>query len=148
MKTAEALDGITDESAFELLAVRALRELEPECHSLVHLGMNSQGKTIRSPLDGFCPVPNSVPPIYMMMAATTTSFKSLKSKWLKKDSPPKPKPVPSINAKPARSAKKTSKEKQRKSDPDDVPKAILEALHVRTSVPSAKFVLYLAPTAP
>ncbi len=51
--TAEALDGITDESAFELLAVRALRELEPECHSLVHLGMNLQGKTIRSPLDGF-----------------------------------------------------------------------------------------------
>ncbi len=79
-----------------------------------------------------------------MMAATTTSLKSLKSKWLKKDSPPKPKSVATTKAKPARSTAKASKEKQRKSDSGDVPKAILEVLHVRTTVQSAKFVLYLA----
>jgi hypothetical protein len=49
--------------------MRSLRELEPHCHPLVHLGMNSRGKTIRSPLDGFCPVPNATPPLYVMVEA-------------------------------------------------------------------------------
>jgi len=142
--TAEALEGITDESAFELLAVRALRELEPDCHSLVHLGMNSQGKTIRSPLDGFCSVPNYTSPLYVMVAATTTSLKSLKSKWLSNGLPSKPKPARSTKAKPAHLTKKSATSKAPALELGDVPKAILEALHVRATVPTAKFTLYLA----
>jgi hypothetical protein len=134
--TAEALDGMTDESAFELLSVRSLRELEPDCHSLVHVGMNSQGKTIRSPIDGFCLVPNSTPPRYVMVAATTTSSKSLKSKWLTEGKTTKPKS--------ARQSKGPKKSKILKSEPGDVPKAILESSQVRADLPSATFVLYLA----
>jgi hypothetical protein len=134
--TAEALDGMTDESAFELLAVRSLRELEPDCHSLVHLGMNSQGKTIRNPIDGFCLVPNSTPPRYVMVAATTTSSKSLKSKWLTDGKPSIPKS--------GRASKKNTKGKGLKSEPGDIPKAILESSSVRAQVQPATFVLYLA----
>jgi hypothetical protein len=124
--TAEALDGMTDESAFELLAVRSLRKLEPDCHSLVHLGMNSQGKTIRNPIDGFCLVPNSMPPRYVMVAATTSSSKALKSKWLTDGKPSKPKS--------GRASKKNTKGNGLKSEPGDIPKAILEASSVRAQV--------------
>jgi hypothetical protein len=118
--TAEALDGMTDESAFELLAVRSLRELEPDCHWLVHLGMNSQGKTIRNPIDGFCLVPNSTPPRYVMVAATTTSSKSLKSKWLTDGKPSRPKS--------GGASKKNPKGKALKSEPGISPKPFLRLL--------------------
>ena len=56
MTTAEALERLND-AEFELLAVRSLRELATDCHAIIHMGMNSQGKTIPGPLDGFCRVP-------------------------------------------------------------------------------------------
>ena len=46
--TADALERLND-AAFELLAVRSLRELATECHAVIHMGMNAQDK------DGFRP---------------------------------------------------------------------------------------------
>ena len=45
--------------------------------------MNCEGKTIKSPTDGFCKIPESNPPHFLMVGSTTTTYSSLKSKWLK-----------------------------------------------------------------
>jgi hypothetical protein len=71
-----------------------------------------------------------------MVAATTTSSKALKSKWLTDGEPSKPKT--------GRASKKNTKGKGLKSEPGDIPKAILEVASVRAQVPPATFVLYLA----
>jgi hypothetical protein len=55
MTTDEALEGITDEGAFELLITAILGLAEPEYQRLIHVGINAQGKTIRSPVDGIVP---------------------------------------------------------------------------------------------
>ena len=85
MNTAEALEKITDNGQFEILALRALRELEADCRAIIHLGMNAQGKTIPGPLDGFHLLPGSQPPQYV--AARTTGRASLHSKWLNEGIP-------------------------------------------------------------
>src|ERR1035437_7077684 len=81
MTTAEALERI-NEAEFELLAVRSLRELEPDCLAVIHMGMNAQGKTIPGPLDGFCRIPGVNPPRFVMIAATAIMLTKLKGKWL------------------------------------------------------------------
>jgi hypothetical protein len=64
--TAEKLQAITDTAEFEILAIRVLKELEPSCAALVHLGINAAGKTIRGALDGFVRVQGSSPAHYIM----------------------------------------------------------------------------------
>jgi hypothetical protein len=44
MITVEAIEGITDNGQFEILALRSLKELKPDCRDVIHLGMNAQGK--------------------------------------------------------------------------------------------------------
>ena len=80
--TAEKLEAMTDTAAFELLAIRVLRETDEDCKALVHLGMNAAGKTIPGPIDGFVKVPNSSPSKYVATAFTTTGSASLERKWL------------------------------------------------------------------
>jgi hypothetical protein len=82
MTTAEAIEGITDAGMYEILATRALRELESDCRMVAHFGVNAQGKTIANPVDGFCLVPGSSPPRYVMTAFSTTSRDDLERKWL------------------------------------------------------------------
>ena len=43
---------MTDEAAFERLATAILREAQPEYASLLHPGVNSEDKTVKSPVDG------------------------------------------------------------------------------------------------
>jgi hypothetical protein len=81
MTTAEALERLND-AAYELLAIRSLRELEVDCRALIHSGMNAQQKTVPGPLDGFCRVPGVEPPLFVMVAVTTTSPANLRAKWL------------------------------------------------------------------
>lgn len=53
-KTVQALAGITDAGLFECLATAILRDANPIYRSLVHPGVNEEGKTVKSPLDGIC----------------------------------------------------------------------------------------------
>jgi len=57
MNTVERLEAMTDEGEFELLATAILAKANPLYASVLHLGINASGKTIPSPIDGFCLVP-------------------------------------------------------------------------------------------
>lgn len=78
--TAGHLEGMTDTGKFEILATQVLRLLYEDCRAVIHLGVNAEGKTIPSPVDGFVLVPNRKPHRYVMTAFTTSA--DLKRKWL------------------------------------------------------------------
>ena len=80
MTTAEALEAITATAEFELFAMSALRELEPDFYLIIHTGINAKGKTIVYPLDGFVRIPGSKPPRYAVAEVTTSD--RLRTKWL------------------------------------------------------------------
>ena len=85
--TSEALERLTDAGLFEQLATAVLRHSKPVYEHLVHTGINSTGKTIKSPLDGICFEPGANPPHMIAVHHTTTSLKDLRTKWLS-TSPP------------------------------------------------------------
>ena len=62
MKTAEAIECITDAGEFEILATRVLRIADDDYRLLEHMGVNAAGKTIPNPVDAFCRVPGTPPP--------------------------------------------------------------------------------------
>ena len=138
MTTAEALERLND-AAFELLAVRSLRELATECHAVIHMGMNAQEKTVPGPLDGFCRVPGVTPPRFLMIAATTTKPSKLKAKWLT--------PLASENTKPKLTGSKSGRPKKKSDAPPeegDLTKAAKRAASLRQENPMVSFILYLA----
>jgi hypothetical protein len=79
--TVESLERV-DQVAFEKLADSLLRSANPDYAAVMHFGINAKGKTIKSPVDGFCKVPNSVPEHFIYVQHTTTEKKSLQEKWL------------------------------------------------------------------
>src|ERR1019366_7860959 len=137
MTTAESLQRLK-EAEFELLAVRSLRELEADCHTVIHFGMNSQAKTIPGPLDGFCRVPVINPPRFVMIAATTTNLANLKAKWLAplsdEDGKPKKIKANSVMSKPKKAAA---------PEEGDLTKALKQASKLRNDNPTAAYILYL-----
>lgn len=80
--TLQALAAITDEGLFERLATAILRDANPTYRPLVHTGVNVAGKTVKSPLDGICFVPNSDPPHLIAVHHTITARDDLEKKWL------------------------------------------------------------------
>jgi hypothetical protein len=66
LKTAVALEALTDAGDFEMLAVRCLRALYPECQELEHVGGNAKGQPIPDPLDAFCRVQDSQDLLFVM----------------------------------------------------------------------------------
>jgi hypothetical protein len=50
--TVKLLSEMSDEGLFERLATAVLREADPRYSALVHPGVNADGKTVKSPLDG------------------------------------------------------------------------------------------------
>src|SRR4051812_22164276 len=82
MTTAEVLESMTDAGQFEILATRVLREIDSDCKAVAHAGVNAQEKTIPNPIDGFCLVPGSEPPRYVITAFTLTAPEGLVAKWL------------------------------------------------------------------
>lgn len=126
--TAVLLEQIPDTGAFEQLALASLRRMAPQdCGTVVHLGINAEGKPIPSPLDGFTVVPFSDPPLFIGIACTTE--KRLHEKWL------------GLAKKPCL-RRKAGRPKER-DESADVPKAIREATDLRTQLPAARFKLYL-----
>jgi len=117
--TAEHLESISDTGKFEILATQVLRFLYEDCRAIVHLGVNPEGKTIPSPVDGFVHIPNRKPNRYVMTAFTTSA--DLKRKWLSDSE---------------KSLAKTTEE-------GDLPKAAKLAAAIRLGDSEAEFCLYL-----
>ncbi len=125
MTTAEALEDITDSGDFEVLATRVLRIEDEDCRVIEHMGVNAVGKTIPNPIDGFCLVPNSDPPRFVMTAYTTEKLESLERKWL-------------FDHSIAPRAKKSTS-----ADDGDLIKAARRAESLRQDHPKAKFIIHL-----
>jgi hypothetical protein len=130
--TSQALQTI-DDAAFEALATSVLRKHSLEYSTIVHTGVNAEGKPVKSPLDGFCKIPHSDPPHFLLVAHTTTKPESLKKKWLHDHTQVKP--------------RKSPKERQSKppseSDDGDLIKAGREAKEIRTNSTGAIFTVIL-----
>ncbi|MGV8998199.1 MAG: hypothetical protein ACOH12_14775 [Parvibaculaceae bacterium] len=80
--TTRKLADMTDEGAFERLATAILRGSDYRYRSLVHPGVNADGKTIKSPVDGITFVPEATPPHMIAAHHTTCALKDLGNKWL------------------------------------------------------------------
>ena len=80
--TRHQLTLITDPGQFEKLATAVLREEDDHCRRLVHVGVNEEGKTVRSPVDGIVYI--SVNDRRHMLAVhhTICGQKNLRGKWL------------------------------------------------------------------
>lgn len=76
------MDEITDPGLFERLATAVLREKYLECRLLIHSGVNLDGKTVRSPVDGLAFVEGASPPHMIAVHHTTCKLKNLETKWL------------------------------------------------------------------
>ena len=70
MSTSEALEKLKDTSKFELLATSVLRKAEKDYRYILHSGLNAQGQPRKSPVDGFCKVPESDPPHVVLVEHT------------------------------------------------------------------------------
>ena len=81
-ETQKYLDAITDQGLFERLATAVLREENPKYRLLTHSGVNLDGKTVRSPVDGIIFVPDANPPHMIVVHHTTCKRENLKTKWL------------------------------------------------------------------
>ena len=80
-ETERRLAAITDQGVFERLATAVLREMDSHYRLLVHSGVNLDGKTVRSPVDGITFV-GANPPHMIAVHHTTCKREDLKNKWL------------------------------------------------------------------
>lgn len=85
--TAKILSAITDAGLFERLATAILREAEPAYRSLAHPGVNADGKTVKSPVDGVCFVLGAEPPHMIAVHHTSGKRDDLEKKWLNDKEP-------------------------------------------------------------
>ena len=82
-ETNRALSQIPDEGLFERLATSVLRQALPALYgNLIHTGMNPDGKTVKSPIDGIAFIPGSNPPHMVIAHHTSGAVDTLKKKWL------------------------------------------------------------------
>jgi hypothetical protein len=134
--TLKLIEEMTDEGEFEQLALAALRRMEPECEAVIHEGLNADGKTIRSEVDGEGIVPGSNPPRFIMVACTTTKRKKLRAKWLYDSQRTE---IHIADAKPRR----TRRHPPGSCRDGDLIKACRRAEVKRKELPDASFKLYL-----
>ncbi len=131
MNTAEALEKITDRGKFELLVTSVLRKHNRDYAAIIHTGINAQGETIKSPVDGFCRVPRTVPPRYLLVQHATTDRNQLEKKWLHDHTTVK-------------ARKNDRKTQPSESDDGDLLKAGQEAKRIKTKFPDAQCTVILA----
>ena len=81
-RTAQEVANITDEGRFEQLATAVLRQAEPLCRNLCHVGVNAAGQTRKSPSDGICFALGADPPRMIVAHHTITEGEGLRKKWL------------------------------------------------------------------
>lgn len=80
--TVRRLATITDEGVFERLATAVLRKADPRYALVSHPGVNAEGKTVKSPMDGVAFLPDADPPHMIVIHHTITVAKDLDGKWL------------------------------------------------------------------
>lgn len=82
-ETIRALSSMTDAGAFERLAMAVLRQAEPALYeNLSHTGMNSDGNTVKAPVDGIGFVYGEQP-LHMVTAHHARGKREdLRNKWL------------------------------------------------------------------
>jgi hypothetical protein len=115
-----------DHATFERLADAVVAAANPVYQAVLHTGINAEGKTVVAPIDGFCLIPSSSPPHFVLVQHTTTAKKMLRTKWLRG--------CAGTQTKSARSdARKTS----------DLKKTWLLAEALRNDFPTAKFTVVL-----
>ena len=88
--TQRHLETITDQGLFERLATAVLREVNPRYRLLTHSGVNLEGRTVKSPVDGIAFVAGANPLHMIAVHHTTCKRKDLKTKWLHDPSKVKP----------------------------------------------------------
>lgn len=86
--THTAIADLTDEGAFEDLALSVLRIVHPLFGSVVQTGLNAAGRTHRSPLDAIGFVPGARPDHLVAVHHTITAATGLRRKWLSSVSDP------------------------------------------------------------
>ncbi len=135
MTTAERLEAMTDAGQFEILSLRVLRELRHDCRSIIHLGVNAEGKTIPNPIDGFCQIPDTQLPRYVMVAFTISKTDDLHRKWLLDSD---------VATSTSQHSKRVAKARKSGTAADgDLIKAARQAAIIREREPTAEFKVYL-----
>jgi hypothetical protein len=127
IETGQRLLAITSSNKFEQLATSVLRLQNDNYRTIIHTGINEKGETKPSPLDGFCLIPNSSPPHFILVEHTINDS-NLERKWLHDHT------------------KVKSKRKKKKPGPEadgDVLKAGRRASEIRKDFPNAVFTLVL-----
>lgn len=82
-RTTRALAQITDAGAFERLATAVLRQANPALYgNLTHPGMNPDGKTKKSPVDGIAFMLGANPPHMIAAHHASGAGEDLRKKWL------------------------------------------------------------------
>lgn len=80
--TIRKLSEITDDAAFERLVTAILREAQSDYVTLLHPGVNSEGKTVKAPVDGIGFVVGAKPRHMIAAHHTTCKRDHLRKKWL------------------------------------------------------------------
>ena len=82
-ETVAKLAAITDAAKFERIATAVLRAAKPNLYgNLSHQGVNTDGKTVKAPLDNIGWVRDSTAEMLVACAHTTASRDGLEGKWL------------------------------------------------------------------
>ena len=90
-ETTRQLSQITDAGLFERLATAVLRHAVPALYgNLTHPGLNADGKTVKSPVDGIAFVSGAHPSQMVIAHHASGSVDDLKKKWLHDPSTVKP----------------------------------------------------------
>jgi hypothetical protein len=105
--TVRKLADMTDEGAFERLATAVLRHSDDRFRSLSHPGVNADGKTVKSPVDGIAFVPGAVPPEMIAVHHTICAAKDIEKKWLHDPTTVKPRGKSKLPTAPAGDVVKT-----------------------------------------
>ena len=80
--TRQRLAEITDAGRFEELATAILREVDEQCRRVAHVGVNVEGKTIKSPVDGIVYISAAGERHMLAVHHTTSRKEALRGKWL------------------------------------------------------------------
>ena len=128
MNTSEELEKIIDTSRFELLATAVLCKAEKDYRAILHSGLNAQGQPRKSPVDGFCRVPNSNPAHFIWVEHTTED--KLEKKWL-------------FDHRTVTPSKRGRKAKPSESDDGDLLKAGQLSSTYKAEFPDARFTVVL-----
>lgn len=80
--TIQQLATITDAARFERIATSVLRAANPTYANLSHQGVNTDGKTVKAPLDNIGWAHINGVPMFVAAAHTTASRDDLERKWL------------------------------------------------------------------